>query len=324
MDAWARGLALAAGLLSLPGLLSACVRADAPPATAPIHVDCRGTGAAPTVILESGLFGTATDWDKAIGELAEGGRVCAYDRKGLGRSPPKTDGEDVAAVARELGRLLDQLGETRPVILVGHSNGALYVEEFAEQHPERIAGLVYVNGVNSDDLDFPVLMEDLAKERTLADMTVVGAHLGLAPLIADILTARAGLDGQGGLDKRKALGSLYHLTTARDEDRQIVPGLEVVRSHEAALDDIPLVVIVGAPDPHADISRAWRAAGLEAVQRARTSWMLDAPGVTHASPLAKDRRYLHAAVQWLRQHPAVGHRAEVTAAEAEADGFDVH
>lgn len=315
------GPAIAAAALAL----GACVRADRPPANAPVHIDCRGApSASPTVILEAGLFGTATDFAEVVPELAEGGRVCAYDRKGLGRSPPKTDGEDVAAVVRELKALLDGLGEQRPVILVGHSNGALYVEAFAEQYPDRVAGLVYVNGVNSDDLDFPVLMDDLAKEKKLAELTVVGAHLGLAPLIADWLTARAGLHGQAALDKRRALGNLNHLRTARDEDAQIIPGLRTVRARETMLADIPLAVIVGAPDPHSEISKAWRAAGLEAVDRATTSWMLDAPGVTHASPLAKDRHYVKAAVTWLRAHPAVGHRAELTAAQAQADGFDVH
>ncbi|MDB5458779.1 MAG: hypothetical protein JWO72_520 [Caulobacteraceae bacterium] len=313
----------AAGLAAL--VACACARADAPPPTAPIHVDCRGKpSASPTVILEAGLFGTATDFDQVVPELAQGGRVCAYDRKGLGRSPPKTDGEDVTAVARELNDLLDSLGEQRPVILVGHSNGALYVEEFAELWPERVAGLVYVNGVNSDDLDYPVLMDDLAKERNLARLTVVAAHLGLAPLVADWLTARAGLNGQAALDKRRALGNLSHLRTARDEDLAIIPGIKTVRSHETALADIPLAVVVGAVDPRAEISTAWRAAGLEAVNRAKTSWMLDAPGVTHASPLAKDRHYVTAAVNWLRSHPVGGRRAELTSAEAEAGGFDVH
>ncbi len=312
--------------LALSGLaLGACARADAPPPSAPIHVDCRGQpGASPTVVLESGLFGTATDWEQVLPLLAQGGRVCAYDRSGLGRSPPKTMGEDPAAIARELKSVLDGLGETRPVILVGHSNGALYVEQFAELWPSRVAGLVYVNGVNSDDLDFPVLMEDLAKEKTLANLTVAAAHAGLAPLIADWLTARAGLDGQSALDKRRALGNLYHLRTARDEDLAIIPGLQLVRRREKVLDDIPLAVVVGDKDPEAATSKAWRAAGLEEVQRAKESWLLDAPGVSHASPLAKDRRYLLAAVNWLRSHPTVGHRTELTDAEAEADGFDVH
>ena len=314
---------LAAGLAALA--LGACARADAPPASAPIHVECRGAASAsPTVVLEAGLFGTATDFDQLAPELAPGGRVCAYDRKGLGRSPPKTDGEDVTAVARELKTLLDGLGETRPVILVGHSNGALYIEAFAEQWPQRVAGLVYINGVNSDDLDYPALMKDLDKERSLARLTVVAAHLGLAPLVADWLTARSGVHGQAALDKRKALGNLYHLRTARDEDLAIIPGLTAVRGHEATLADIPLAVIVGSSTPHDETSKAWRAAGLAAVNRARSSWMLDAPGVTHASPLAKDRHYVLAAVSWLRTHPVVGHRAELTSAEAEADGFDVH
>ena len=119
------------------------------------------------MILESGAFGSSADWDLVLDDLAKGGRACAYDRSGLGRPGPSSGKKDVVSIANELARVLDGLGETRPIILVGHSNGGLYAETFAALWPQRVAGLVYVNGVGSDDLDDPLLLDDLAKERRL-------------------------------------------------------------------------------------------------------------------------------------------------------------
>ncbi|NYI77672.1 pimeloyl-ACP methyl ester carboxylesterase [Nocardioides panzhihuensis] len=41
--------------------------------------------------------------------------------------------------------MLDAIGETGPVVLVGHSWGGPILRCFADQHPERVAGLVFVD-----------------------------------------------------------------------------------------------------------------------------------------------------------------------------------
>ena len=63
---------------------------------------------------------------------------------------------------------------------------------------------------------------------------------------------------------------------------------------------IPTVVIVGAPRPRERLARAWRAAEIRPAALADHAWILDAPGATHVSPLARDRAYVDAAVGWLR------------------------
>ncbi len=242
----------------------------------------------------------AADWDLVENDLAKGGRVCAYDRGGIGASPARTGGEDAAAIASELARLLDSLGESRPVILVGHSNGALYIETFAAMWPTRVAGLVYVNGVTSDDLDDARLMATLVRERHLSDLAVIGASVGLACIIAPLEVRSEGLSGEAAARKRAALTSLASLRTARDEDRAIVPSLVVARALGGSPSQVPTVVIVGQLWPDQPSARAWRAAEVAPGQRAARSWILDAPGASHVSPLARDRAYIAAAVGWLR------------------------
>jgi len=279
-----------------------------------LYVDCRGEpSSSPTVVLESGAFGTSADWDLVLDDLAKGGRVCAYDRAGVGDSRPRAGAEDVISIAEELAALLDNLGETGPVILVGHSNGALYAETFAALWPARVAGLVYVNGVTSNDGDDPMLLADLTRERRLSNLAATAGEFGLAPLAAPSVVKAENLPPDAARRKRRALSGTNRLRVARDEDRAIVPGLSITRNLGGSPAEIPTVVIVGATNPAAPLARAWRAAEIVPATRATRGWVLDAVGATHVSPLARDRAYVAAAVDWLRSmsaplpDPDVGH-----------------
>ena len=282
-----------------------------------LRVDCRGeTTSSPTVILESGAFGTADDWAWVLDDLAKSGRVCAYDRAGVGGSAPRPGGEDVVSIARELAGLLDQIGETRSVILVGHSNGALYVETFAAMWPGRVAGLVYINGVTSNDLAYPLLVKDLTRERHLSDLAATAGELGLAPLGAGQVVKAEALPADAAARKRSALSRLRKLRVARDEDRAIVPGLTVVSNLGGSPPQIPTVTLYGGPERGSPLAVAWRKAEAEPSERAAQGWTLTAIGATHVSPLARDRAYVVAAVNWLRSiasarpvspDPDVGH-----------------
>ncbi len=300
--------------LALAGLGGCATRARptlaaSPPDAASLYVDCRGPrSASPTVILESGAFGASADWSLVEADLAMGGRVCAYDRSGLGRSPPRPGPKDAVAIAQELRGLLDHLGETRPVILVGHSNGALYVQTFAALWPQRVAGLVYVNGVTTDDLDHPALIADLTQERRWAGLAATAGQAGLAPAVAAFLTRRSGIDEAAARRKREGLADPAALAAASDEDHAVIPSLEQTRAlcgpSAEAMAAIPTAVIVGATDPEAPLARDWHEAETASAKRARFGWVLDAPGATHTSPLSRDRSYVLAAVNWLRRADA--------------------
>lgn len=290
-------LALLAGVL-----LASCAGQKAPPPdkAAALFVDCRGqASASPTVILESGAFGSAADWDLVLDDLARGGRVCAYDRAGIGRSPPRTGGPGVTAIAQELKGLLDQLGERGPVILVGHSNGALYVETFAALWPDRVAGLVYVNGVNSDALDHPDLIRDLRTEGRLAGLAALCGQIGLSGQVSGVLTGMGGFSGRGAERKRQDLSDPDALRVARDEDWAVIDGLEIARGLGGSPKAVPTAVVASA-DPGAVLARSWQAAEQAPAERAARRLIIEAPGATHTSPLVRDRGYVVQAVDWVR------------------------
>jgi pimeloyl-ACP methyl ester carboxylesterase len=265
-----------------------------------LYAECRGqTSASPTVVLESGLFGTADDWDWVLDDLARGGRVCTYDRAGLGPSQAKPGAQDVDGVTSGLAALLDGMGETAPIILVGHSNGALYAEGFAARWPQRVAGLLYINGVNSIDLDHPLLVKDMEAENRLAQLVVKVFKTGVGPVIAFFVADASDLRPPAAANKRKILSRLGHIEVGMEEDLAMIPGMKTVRAEGGSPPHIPTAVIVSL-DPKSEVSRAWRDAGAEIVAKARTGWLMTAPGASHTSPLARDRAYVDAAVRWLR------------------------
>ncbi len=270
-------------------------------AVTPLAVDCRGARtAAPTVILSAGAFGTSADWDYVLDDLAPGGRACAFDRAGLGGSLPRDGAPDALAKAAELGDLLDQLGETAPVILVGHSNGALYAETFAKLHPERVAGLVAVDGVGAAALESPLLLADLRQENQAAALAVTLGRLGLGGLAAHGMADQMGLRPEAAARKYHGLVCQTCLMTARDEDRLMAVGLSQSQALGPLNHRIPVVVINGDTAPAARLSQAWRTAEVALAAGADRSWILDMPGATHTSPLTRDRAYVAAAVNWLR------------------------
>lgn len=107
-----------------------------------LYLDCTGHGG-PTVVIESGL---AAEWAAVQSAVAAGTRVCSYDRPDSpgGHSDP-TAIRTAQEVVDDLHALLAAAGEAGPYVLVGHSMGGLYVQLFAYQHPDEVAGLVLVD-----------------------------------------------------------------------------------------------------------------------------------------------------------------------------------
>ena len=297
-----RHLVLAGLAVALAGC--ATLQAAPPPAataTAPLWIDCRGAPSdKPTVVLEAGAFGTSADWDDVLADLAKTGRACAYDRAGQGASPPGQPPRDAERVARELAAALDPMGETRPVVLAGHSNGGVYAEAFAVLFPERTAGVLYVNAVGTDDLDSPVVMAELRGEEQRAGLAVMGGRLGLAGLVAPRIISDMGLQPPAAHRKWLALTSAAHRANSRDEVLQIIPSLTRIRELGAVSPQIPIAVIVSTWPPETPVGAAWRAAETAPARRACQAWTLIAPGGTHVSPLGRDRAYALAALGWLR------------------------
>ena len=152
--------AFAAVLLSL---LTIVLRSAAqPPPSAPstnpavqllqtepgIHIqvlDWGGSG--PPLVLLAGLGGTAEGFQSFALDLRLRFHVYGITRRGYGGSSvPTPTGENYSAdrLADDVLSVLDQLHLQRP-LLVGHSLAGEELSSIGSRHPERVAGLVYID-----------------------------------------------------------------------------------------------------------------------------------------------------------------------------------
>lgn len=173
---------------------------------------------APLVVLEHGAFGCASDWAVVQEKLAQKGlRSLAYDRAGLGGSDPGPLPRDGEAVRRDLTALLTALGETGPMLLVGHSMGGLMVRLIAQAQPDRTVGLVLVDAM------VPELMATAYGPRFVAGfgrmlrLTRRIAKLGMMRLMAIAGGDAIGLGGEAGVEKRRIYGLASHAHWACEE-----------------------------------------------------------------------------------------------------------
>src|SRR5688572_23165040 len=108
-------------------------------------------GQRPVVWLEAGAFGFAADWGATQEALSAGGwRSCAYDRAGMGFSPPGPAPRDGVAIVSDFEKLVAASGETGPFILVGHSMAGLHLRLYAGRNPGQVAGLVLIDAATPE------------------------------------------------------------------------------------------------------------------------------------------------------------------------------
>jgi pimeloyl-ACP methyl ester carboxylesterase len=120
-----------------------------------LHLYCTGEGG-PTVILEAGAASPALVWYLVQEKVAGFTRVCSYDRPGFGWSEPASGPLSSEQVAATLHQLLVNANVPGPYILVGHSDGGVYVRSYAQQYPSEVAGMVLVDSSHeSQNLRFP-------------------------------------------------------------------------------------------------------------------------------------------------------------------------
>ena len=195
-----------------------------------LYLECSGSGG-PAVILQTGLGGSATAWDRIVPTIAGSTTVCAYDRAGHNRSD-EAGPQDGVAVAKDMHELLAKAGVEGPFVLVGHSSGGPYIRDYFASYPDDVLGMVFLDAQPPDA--FTALPTYAAFYQSyslfagiapsLARVGLLGPVVGVSGSEATVAAARGGRD------------EVRELPTVLDEAARVT-----------SIGDRPRIVISAAP-----------------------------------------------------------------------------
>lgn len=118
-----------------------------------MHFDLHGRqdADAPTIILSSGLGGSASYWAPQLAALSGDYRIVTYDHRGCGRTGGEVPADGgIAAMADDVLEIAEQLGLTR-FDFMGHALGGLIGLDLALRKPGMIGKLVLINAWSKAD-----------------------------------------------------------------------------------------------------------------------------------------------------------------------------
>ena len=113
-----------------------------------LHLLCKGTSSGPVVVMVAGGGTPAVVSYPMQDRIAEFARVCSYDRAGLGWSDAAAKTLTFADQAANLQTMLHRADIPAPYVFVPESFGSLVVIAFAKIHPEEVAGIAFLDGVD--------------------------------------------------------------------------------------------------------------------------------------------------------------------------------
>lgn len=114
-----------------------------------VHVEVlewgeRQAGNLRTLVLVPGLGNTAHIFDRLAPELASRYRVVGITRRGFGASSFPSSGYSADRLGDDVLAVIDALSISKPV-LVGHSLGGEELSSIGSRHPDKVAGLIYLD-----------------------------------------------------------------------------------------------------------------------------------------------------------------------------------
>ncbi|PCI54384.1 MAG: hypothetical protein COB36_10375 [Alphaproteobacteria bacterium] len=111
-----------------------------------LHIHCTGPdNDLPPVIVEAGLGGPTSLYHWVQKNLSTTGKVCTYDRAGLGYSEESGVAHDAENMTTQLHVLLEKAGIRKPFVLAGHSLAGLIMRTYVGKYPEDVVGVAFLD-----------------------------------------------------------------------------------------------------------------------------------------------------------------------------------
>jgi pimeloyl-ACP methyl ester carboxylesterase len=255
-------------------------------------IDWGGSGE--WLVLLHGLASQAHIWDLVAPHLTDAFRVIAIDQRGHGLSDKPDSGYDFATITSDLDTILKTLNTSRDrAVLAGHSWGGNVAVQYAADHPDRVSGLVLIDGgflQIGDRLDWPTV-ERFLEPPDLIGMPVDEFRAGMKMWMGSARSPEAEAITLQNFEIR-ADGTIAP-RLQKSNHMQVVRALWEHRPSELwARVPCPVLMIPAvAPEPHDERTRNTLenkrrniATAEASLARSQTIWMLD---TIHDSPLQR-------------------------------------
>jgi non-heme chloroperoxidase len=113
-------------------------------------------GDGPPLVLLAGMGNTAHIFDRMAPKLIDRYHVYGITRRGFGASSRPASGYSADQLADDVLSVIEALKLKRPV-LAGHSVAGEEMSSIGSRHPEKVAGLVYLEAAHAYAIDDPAL-----------------------------------------------------------------------------------------------------------------------------------------------------------------------
>jgi pimeloyl-ACP methyl ester carboxylesterase len=241
----------------------------------------------PLVVFEAGIGVCASTWVTAQRMVAEQTRTLAYDRAGLGGSDDDPRPRSLEHIVADLAALLDAVDPNAAAVLVGASLGGPIVRLFADEHPRRVAGLVFVDAGIAEIFPRQQVRRTRAAFAVLAALSRVGLH---APLMRAAMKPATGDPVPAGdrVVVMRDFSLARNVRTGAREASEIntwVPTLR--RLQDRGLPDLPVTTLVGGQvgqRESAQLREALLDVGLREMQAHPRGRFVVATGSSHFIP----------------------------------------
>ncbi len=215
-----------------------------------------GEGKGNFVVIETALGSCSAEWWHLAEIVGRNATVLTYDRAGYGKSSQSSLSRTPKNIAKELFYFLGKLGVSDKVLLVGHSQGGLYAQQFARDYPDMVHGLVLIDPLSANDSSFSALLTAKEYAQSGVDKTKtlkLGAtlcNIGLGPLFKPMIKKGVPFYYYKGFSKEAedylltSLTKASHYKTALAEYRLAHEDSEVNElKDKTGFPDIPITLI---------------------------------------------------------------------------------
>lgn len=107
-----------------------------------------------SVVIEMGLGSALAEWIPFAKQLTGRDGVLLYERAGVHKSEISMQERSPENIAKELFQLLFEIDHEDKIIIIAHSQGGLYAQQFCRLYPEMVKGLILIDPLSPIDNEF--------------------------------------------------------------------------------------------------------------------------------------------------------------------------